>query len=47
VKRSVLIVTTAVFVALIPVAIWQDDFLIPSLAGLIPLYVDWKNGDLN
>ena len=46
-KCSVLILFIVVFMALIPVAIWQDDFLIPSLAGLIPFYVDYKNGNLH
>ena len=46
-KRSVLIATIIAAVALIPVAIWLDDILAISLAGLIPLYVDWKNGDLD
>ena len=46
-KRSVLIATIITAVALVPVAVLRDDYLIPSLAGLIPLYVAWRNGDLN
>ena len=46
-NRFVLIVTLITLVMLVPVAILLDDFLVLSLAGLFPLYVDWKNGDLN
>lgn len=46
-KRSVLIATIVAAIALIPVAMWQDDLLVLSFAGLIPFCVDWKNGDLN
>ena len=46
-KSYVLVVTLITVVMLIPVAILMDDFLVLSLAGLFPLYVDWKNGDLN
>ncbi len=46
-KRWVLVATLIAAVALIPLAIWMDDILALSLAGLIPLYVDWRNGDLD
>ena len=46
-KSYVLVVTLITVVMLIPVAILMDDLLVLSLAGLFPLYVDWKNGDLN
>ena len=45
-KQWVLLLTIIVAVALIPLAIWTHDILAISLAGLIPFYVDWKNGDL-
>ena len=46
-KPSVLTVTLLVTLALVPVAIWADDLLIVSLAGLIPFFVDLWNGDLD
>lgn len=46
-KGSVLMATAISAVVLVPMAIWLDDILALSLAGLIPLYVDWKNRDLN
>jgi hypothetical protein len=46
-KPSVLIVTLLVTAALVPVAVWADDVLVVCLAGLIPFFVDLKNGDLD
>jgi len=46
-KRSVLIATLVVATALVPAAIWRDDVLVVSMAGLIPFLVDLKNGDLS
>lgn len=45
-KRPVLITTLATAVALAPLAIWWNDMLVFSLAGLIPFCVDLKNGKL-
>ena len=44
--RPVLVATLLLAAALVPVAIWWDDVLVLSLAGLIPFFVDLKNGDL-
>lgn len=43
-KRPVLLLTILVAIALVPVAIRSGDVLVLSFAGLIPLYVDWRNG---
>ena len=47
IKTSVLVVTLLVAAALVPVAIWARDALIVCLAGLIPFFVDLKNGNLD
>lgn len=45
--RSVIVTTLLLIVALLPLAIWSDEILVLSLAGLVPFYVDWKAGDLD
>jgi len=45
-KKPVLMATIAAVITLLPLAVWWNDILVFSLAGLIPFYVDLKNGNL-
>ena len=41
--KPVLIITLAAVIALVPLAVWLNDILVFSLAGLIPFCVSLKD----
>jgi len=46
-KPCTLLATLVAAALLVPAAVWCNDMLIFSLAGLIPFFVDLKNGHLS